>query len=288
MNLFKAHSRQNEWNAKQALIAVAARTLSKYVICQEMMNSTLASGESGKCLYCTVDKLTKKMAKYEGQVGELAKTYEVMFDEKLDIAKLTKDALKEFYPLTVNGPQQPNWEGGRRKGGTVEGKDKPKWTDKPFAGDTAWAEKQFKEDYGTKMPQEVRDTINKIKESLAQNGNGDVEVRVMRVPRDSDGRTLGLDPNDFDSFEEFYDALKSKAEAEGIGEMFGSEEFRNAFENRKGEDIITESVIHDAEVAAATANAEATEDKKRASRGGNKGKGKNMPKNKGNKPELIN
>jgi hypothetical protein len=159
------------------------------------LNQLLSGGQpprqskDSNCLCCAINKLTKTLAKLDGQVGQIAKTYELMFGEDLDWKEITAAAVKEFYPL-VSDTNSPKF-------------DPEKVLNRVFprsAGTTSEGI-EFPED----TPQEVKDIASLIKSALESKGGKEIDVKVIDVFGGSS--IFGVNPKDHKSFKSFWKAV---------------------------------------------------------------------------------
>jgi hypothetical protein len=268
MNAFEKHASVNEVSAKTALVSLAATVIGKYVITQSYMNSLLVGGsspdeKSQACLQCRLNKLTSKMTKLEGQVGQIAKSYEMLFDEVIDMKYITQEAVKEFYPAFKGTPIEFNPEAVVAKVFT-EGWDSPSETVpsssntsepssdfswKPSAsfssrnGSTSTGSSPVSFPEGT--PDEVRDITNVIKSALAKHGKNNVDIKVVDVSG-KDGNLFGVNPNDYPDAKSFQKAIYAARDA-AFAKAGSSEPCPSSM---KGEEWFKENTIHAVEEAA--------------------------------------
>jgi hypothetical protein len=217
MSLIKQHAQENEQDAMRAMHAVAKRIISKYMVLQRNLNVELSGGRGvGKepCILCKIDQYTKKMAKLEMQVGQVTKTYKLMFGEELDLTGITDDASREYYPLTMPGSK-------RRRAVNDEG-------DTFIIGSEGFGD-------GDDMPDEVRDIIATVNEALRKKGKGGrFDVHAVNV-RDIE-QNYGLNPKDYNSPLDFFKAVKAASKAHNSG--------------KSPMEIIKDSIIESAEADA--------------------------------------
>jgi len=240
--LFEQHSSQNEKQAKEALMKVASSIISKYVIMHESLNSLLAGGKiigtKGKqdCLCCAVFKFTKKMEQLESQVGQIRKVYKLAFGEEMPVDDITEEATKKYYPLAMgSGERREDFEEVLHS--------------KLFPGAKLLTEDE--------MPDEVREMIEKLTGAMNSSGReGHFSVSAVAIPKGTS--VFGVNPKDFDNFEDYRDAVtKARKAHKNSGK----------YDKRTGEEIIKENVIANTEEFVAQANAEAEKPTRRRTSG---------------------
>lgn len=207
VNVFESHSKENETQAKVALVEVAATVIGKYVIAQERLNAELSGGQTPKgsdapCLQCKVNKLTKLMARLDLQIGQIAKTYELLFDEELDTKTMTKVAAREFYPLVSSTSPSPEFSQTEVIERVLRGKVVP---GSPSRGKLRT---EIGIDFPEGTPQEVKDIASMIKTALNKEGKNP-EFKIMDVTGASK-EIFGLDPKDYPDFKSFWAAVQTK------------------------------------------------------------------------------
>lgn len=185
MELFDKHLEKNKKEAKAALVEVAASVIGKHVMAQQFLGALLSGGQrkgdGGPCLLCIINKTTAKMAKLDMQVDQIAKTYELVFGEEMDVTAITKEAVKEFYPLVYD----------KNPGGDSDESSR-------FSG----------------IPEEMKELGNVIKDFLKNRGGKNVDVRVMDMSNMEN--SYGVDPNDYKGkggLEAFVAAVKAAKKA---------------------------------------------------------------------------
>lgn len=259
MNLFKTHAQAAEGQAKDALVQAARRIIGGYITIQRSLNEALLAGDTEQnCLTCKIDKATKMMAKLHSQINEVAKTHELMFGEELDTKVITEELLDEVYPLINPNSKSPGEPKGKSGIKTV--------IDELFGKNVNGLEDVITSKLnGT--PEGREDAINTyITDLLNEAGLGGVSVHAIEVHKglkDKKG-ALDLNPSDFPSFKEFYQAVKAASKA--------SEDSEN---NVSGEQTIIDAIVSNAEKNAQVIDEEATKSAK-----------KDTKNNKGGKPSL--
>jgi hypothetical protein len=266
MNAFEKHASVNEVSAKTALVSLAATVIGKYVITQCYMNSLLVGGsspdeKSQACLSCRLSKLTSKMSKLEGQVGQIAKSYEMLFDEVMDMKYITQEAVAQFYPTFKGTVVEFDPEATVAKIFS-EGWDSPSET-VPSSSNTSepgsvtsskeWTPARSNISSGSKgsspitypegTPDEVKDITNLIKSTLSKYGKNNVDIKVVDVSG-KDGLLYGVNPSDYPDAKSFQKAVIAARE------VAFSEAGSSDVHHMKGEDFIKESTIHAVEEAA--------------------------------------
>jgi len=264
MTAFEKHASVNEVSAKTALVSLAATVIGKYVITQSYMNCLLAGGsspdeKSQECLMCRLSKLTSKMSKLEGQVGQIAKSYEMLFDEVMDLKYITQEAVREFYPAfkgtTVEFDPESivarifseGWDSPTE---TIPSRSNTSWPGSTTTSNREWSPSSSNTSSSSTgsspisfpegTPDEVRDITNIIRKTLSKMGKNNVDIKVVDVSG-KDGFLYGVNPNDYPDAKSFQKAVYAAREA-SFSETPGS--------TMKGEDFIKESTIHAVEGAA--------------------------------------
>lgn len=184
MNLFKKHSRENEREAKKALKKSAKKIIGEYILQSKALNELLISGTTGesksskkntRSLIRKIDKMTRKLSRFQDQMTEIGKTYKSMFGEDLDVKAITRERVHALYPTVCDGC-------GKSKS------ERPK-------GDT-------------ELPKEITDLADILKAKLEAGGKENVSVKVVRAS-DFLG-DLGVNPDDYENFDDYYAAVKAK------------------------------------------------------------------------------
>ena len=239
---FEKHALENEKSAKTALVSLAATVIGKYVITQAYMNSMLSGGSSPDektqaCLQCKLNTLTKKMAKFEGQVGQIAKSYETMFNEEMDIKFITGEALNEFYPTYLGKSVDFDPESVIAKTFSDGSSNGSSWSKPSSPSSSPSSPKSSSStpiDFPEGTPDSVKDVANLIKETIAKVNGGNLDVRVVDITG-KDTMFFGVNPNDFSDAKSFQKAVIAAKEAHY------SESGTTAFRN--GEEWLKEAAI---------------------------------------------
>jgi hypothetical protein len=208
MNLFKKYNGHDEEVAKEALKAIVIKNVTKYVMAQKDAYDLLGSEKyntkckkKNKCTLCNIEVHLEVMSDYQGITSEACKMYEMLFDEEIDM-----DAIKEeVKALRSSGRLSVKEKTGKKKMRDVE--------------------LEVPED----APEEIKSITNALQGILRKKGMKDVSVKVTRV----DANEFALNPQDYDSTEEFVSALMSAKNA------------KEAMDNGKSaEDVLNDAVAN--------------------------------------------
>jgi hypothetical protein len=201
MNLFKKHTAVNQKNAKKALKKAAIKSSSKFLQAQHLLATILASGKPPKLVNKAISKITKDLCKCHDRTQMIMGSYELLFDKELNIDDEMDKVIENHYPLIMDAvtPKVP--------GSTFSEKDVDDKTEQRIAKSVAKA--------------------------LG------VSLKKVRVSKTMASKNVfsKLNPQDFNSFEEFMDAVKAASKRED--ELAG----------KSGEEIISENVIRNTEAA---------------------------------------
>lgn len=191
MNQFKEHMKNNN-DAKEVLLAVIKTNLAKYMAGQDVINRALMEvklpvkkckkGKKGKkdnCVICEINYIFKKMAESQGIVVEGRKTFNMLFDEDLDMDALIHEISHEYF----------------------DGQAK---SFNPSDNNIILSED---------APQEIKDICNKIMGEFVGKGLNGVKIEVIDVKADN----FGLRQEDFENFGDFCRAVSAAREANASG-----------------------------------------------------------------------
>jgi len=231
MSLFQKHSQKNETVAKAAMEKVARATIAKYIIAQKELCNVMIQGDKRHtkkepCMLCKADRILGIMAKLESKVGQVTKAYKVMFNGDMDTKSMTDEAVNDLYPEMYGANLKP-----RKRDNDVEDR---------LTGHVA-SEKGFQtldiNNMPDDMPEDVKVLMRTIKDTLKNMPNSAVDVQVVEM---KGKRSLfGVDPNDYDSFEKFEQAVIKARKAKVAADIFDA--------TKNGEETIKENIINNVE-----------------------------------------
>jgi len=192
--LFQEQSIANEKVAKSALTKVITDNVSLHITTQELLTRLVVAGDT-KCLECGIDRLSAKAAKYSSKVTELVAAWRNLFGEDFDIESLTLSLASKHFPLAVGEPAYNPY-------------DESTWHLNPSAhptvstpeGSTDWKE-----------PMSMEQLIKETLEGKLPKGTKIAVVNGIRATSRTQ-KVFGLDPLDYDSFQDFFDAVKVEME----------------------------------------------------------------------------
>lgn len=189
MNLFQKHSEQNENKAKKVLIKIVKTNITKYILLQIKIDKILLKGSSSKSTVKELTVLFKKMLKLQSAVGECVKTSQLLFDDEIDVELITKEIADKHYPI------------------------KPSCDCKKCRARRAELESVENDDIGTslddfKLPKDASKDLKNLFGRLSESLKGSkLEGKVRVVNANEEADKLGLNPEDFESFDEFMKAV---------------------------------------------------------------------------------
>jgi hypothetical protein len=215
--LFQAHTESNAKTAKATLIATLAATIGRYVALSETLNTTLVSASSNDCSPCSINKITGKMAKLGVQAVEIEKTYELLFNEKINSEKIAQLVTDFYYPLihgevTLAQEWETPWKWALSKDWSLPESQwgTPAWdtvcqTSTPLGyTPTTGTSKSFSSITGTPESSEIESLISDYLERLEVSGI----PTVIPVKLTKNTSIYGVKPSDYTNFKSFYKAVQ--------------------------------------------------------------------------------
>jgi len=193
--LFQEQSIANEKVAKSALTKVITDNVSLHITTQELLTRLVVAGDT-KCLECGIDRLSAKAAKYSSKVTELVAAWRNLFGEDFDIESLTLSLASKHFPLAVGEPAYNPY-------------DESTWHLNPSAHPSTSSESST--DSGSKQPMSMEQLIKETLEGKLPKGTKIAVVNGIRATSRTQ-KVFGLDPLDYDSFQDFFDAVKVEME----------------------------------------------------------------------------
>lgn len=197
----------------------AYKGLEAYVECQKKVDSILVKSALGKGKYKKLDKYFNRMAIIDSYVAEVAKTYRIIFDSDMDIQKMTTLVVKKVYPQLYKAVE-------KRAGITGEDEFLKRMEEK---GLNMKGAKIFDLDIDgdiSKLPEEMREFGESVQKALRESGKDNVKMRFVDI-------------------------------SSGIGVNFPSGPIPH--NTKEFKEMMTETAIHNAEDAAASASEEPVE-----------------------------
>jgi len=194
--LFQEQSIANEKVAKSALTKVITDNVSLHITTQELLTRLVVAGDT-KCLECGIDRLSAKAAKYSSKVTELVAAWRNLFGEDFDIESLTLSLASKHFPLAVGEPAYNPY-------------DESTWHLNPSAHPTV----STPESLSDSRDRQATSMEQLIKEALKGKLPKGTKIAVVKGIQTAPGtqKVFGLDPLDYDSFQDFFDAVKVEME----------------------------------------------------------------------------
>ena len=211
MNLFEAHRGTNVEATKEAISKIIYKNVGKYILAQREVNQILAQGKFSKkckpkkkCTLCQIAETFKDMNDMEGITKEACKTYKMLFNEDFDLKSVINEMKEEFY--SVKGDKK------RKDSRTIVHKGVIMPAD---------------------APDEVKNMCSIIQKAMDKAGMNGAQMEVINMK----GNNYGLNPDDFENFGEYAQAVSAAREAD--------EAIKNG--DKTAEEVLTDASIHKAE-----------------------------------------
>lgn len=221
-NLFEQHSAGNQKQAKMAVRRVIVGSAAKYILLQKKANKLIMAGErkpkkGKKCLACKLNKLFTEMIRFELVAGEAVKTYEMMFGEKVDLDGIIQECTKKFYPeVTGRGVY----------------KSRAREASAAFGNEVPFDDFKVDDD----APDSVKDLFAIIGDAIKESGLNTANFKIGVIDTHNPEHTMGVNPKDFDTPEDFLKAVKKAQKAK--------EEMESG---KPAEEVLTDAMVSDAE-----------------------------------------
>lgn len=229
MNLFQKHSEQNQEEAKALLFKTIKSNIKKYVLVQIEADKILLSGSKSKKAQSLLTRCLKLMSDHQGIASEGAKTFQLMFDEEIDMNKLVGKIADKYYPIKA----RCNCKKCVARRESIENNN----NNEEMLGVPL---KDF--DFPEGLPDELKDLFGKISKSIKGTGM-EAKVRVMNIKEEAE--KLNLDLNNYSSPEEAVEAIKKAQKAK--------EKIRKG---AKPETVINDAIIKSIEDGSIESNSE--------------------------------
>ena len=191
--LFQEQSIANEKVAKGALTKVITDNISAHITTQELLTRLIVAGDT-KCLECGIDRLASRAAKYSSKVTELTASWKNLFGEEFDVESLTMSLASKHFPLAIGEEAYNPY-------------DESTWHLNPSAHPSESTSSESSTTSSSKQPLSMEQLIEETLKGKLPKGTK-IAVMSGKLAAAGTQKVFGLDPLDYDSFQDFFDAVK--------------------------------------------------------------------------------